>query len=371
MKQAWIFFWNLLQVDVRNFLRNKAAAFWTFGFPLLSLIIFMSAFGESGKLGQVGLVFIDQDKSPASGALIQHLKLALQSQQAVEVVFAAGEKEQIELQIPAGFAERVQARQGVLLDARLQQPKSMASDVALNIIASVADDYALRQLYQYRGIQLATQAPPARAKLPYAAYLVTGLLCMVVVSTALMGFVVPLVSARQAGHFRVFELLPVSRLSVVLAFSVSKFLVIVLAGLLLFGFAALLYQPGFPLAPGPWLHALPVLLLGVAGFLALGLVLAARLRNSEWATLLCNLVYFPLIFLGNLFVPLDGAGPLKQVLDVMPVNLFVHALRACLMQGDSIWSQTLFLWEFGVLIVFSLAYASKAFVLNQGMLAAR
>lgn len=367
MNQRLQFFWSLLQVDLASVFRHKAAVFWTFGFPLLSLIIFMSSFGDSGKLGPISVRFEDRDQSATSAAFVKHLQEVLKAQQAVMVNINGKDDDIITLKVPQGFAERLQARQGVIVETSLAKPKSMAADVTLSILGAVADDYALRQLYQYRGIQLSLDAPRAPAKLPFAAYLVTGLLCMVVVSTALLGFVVPLVASRQAGHYRVYALLPVSRLSVVMAFSVSKFIVIVCAGLALFGFGMLFYQLNLPLALGPWLQALLVLLLGVAGFLALGLVLAARVPNTEWATILCNVIYFPLIFLGNLFIPLDSAGPLKQVLDWMPVNLFVQALRATLIQGESILAQPWFLLEFTVLTALAIAYASRAFVLNQGM----
>lgn len=367
MKSRLQFFWTLLQVDLVSVFRHKAAVFWTFGFPLLSLIIFMSSFGDSGKLGPISVHFEDRDKSSASAAFVSHMQEALKAQQAVAVEINGKADDQIRLTLPAGFGVALQTRQGVMVDTVLSKPKSMAADVTLSILSAVADDYALRQLYQYRGIQLSLQAPRAPTKLPFAAYLVTGLLCMVVVSTALLGFVVPLVASRQAGHYRVYALLPVSRLSVVMAFSVSKFIVIVLSGVALFVFGLLFYQLDLPYLPGPWLQATLVLLLGVAGFLALGLVLAARVPNTEWATILCNMIYFPLIFLGNLFIPLDNAGPLKHALDWMPVNLFVQALRATLIQGESILAQPWFLLEFLLLTGFSIAYASRAFVLNRGM----
>jgi ABC-2 type transport system permease protein len=371
MNNSAAFFFAYLKVDLLNFVRNKTAAFWTFAFPLLLLIIFMGSFGGSSGLGKVAIRVDDQDKSAVSQAFVDHVRFVFKSQKSIDVVFDKDADETLILRIPNGFKQRLEARQGVVLQLDRQAAPGMAAEIAEKILSSVADDFVLRQLYEYRGISVVSDLQKTKRTVNsndnYAAYLVTGLLCMVVISTSLMGFVIPLVSSRQNGHFRIFELIPASKIAVVMALAISKFIVILGSGVLLFVFAALAYKLGLPAELTRYSNGFLVLMIGVLGFLALALVVAARVTSSDWANIICNLIYFPLILLGNLFIPIEGSGSLSKFLDHMPVNLFVQALRGTIMGGEPLTAFANFFLLFGILIGFSLIYVSRAFVLNRGV----
>ncbi len=365
------FFLAYLKVDLQTFCRNKTAAFWSFAFPLLLLVIFMASFGNAGGLAGVAMRIEDRDNSAVSADFIAYTRFVFGQQRSLEVRFDGDAAETLTLVIPAGFRDKLEAHQGVLLRLSGAAPNSLSSDIAGKILASVADDFVLRKLYDYRGIAIVPEAPALAVAPPashnYPAYLVTGLLCMVVISTALMGFVTPLVNSRQLGHFRVFELVPASRGAVVLALATSKFIVILASGLLLFAFGAGVYKLGLPGDAGAYARGLLVLVTGVLGFLALALVVAARVRTTDWANIICNLIYFPLILLGNLFIPVESGRGLAKALDYMPVNLFVKALRGTLLNGEALSAHAFFFGGFALIIVFSLAYSSRAFVLSRGV----
>ncbi|MES2318733.1 MAG: ABC transporter permease [Pseudomonadota bacterium] len=370
MNTSVAFFLAFLKVDLSNFCRNKTAAFWTFGFPLLLLIIFMGSFGSSSGLGKVSIRFEDQDRSAASADFIAYTRFVFSKQKSIDVAFDREADDMLVVVIPARFKEQLDAPTGAIVRVKGPMGKHLSNDIAAKILASVGDDYVLRKVNGQRGIAVVTEASPADTPpnaYNYPAYLVTGLLCMVVISTSLMGFVIPLVSARQQGHYRIFELVPAARISIVLALSVSKFIVIFFSGILLFVFGATVYKLGLSMEIGRYANGLLVLVTGVLGFLALALVVAAKVKTSDWANIICNLMYFPLILLGNLFIPVESSPGIGRVLDQMPVNLFVKALRGTVLGGDPLSAHAGFFLLFSAILIVSLAYASRAFVLNRGV----
>lgn len=372
MKEQWKvqrdFFVAMLKVDLGNFCRSKGAVFWTFGFPLLLLVIFSAMFGDAGSVGSISYRFNDQDGSEVSAKYCEYARYVFDHQSAVKAVYDAGSGAAMTIVVPPGFRQQLDNRQRVIVTVQTSQANSLALQVSEQILASLSDDFVLRQQYGLRGIAVvADTATPQRhalSEINYSAYLVTGLLCMVIASTCLLAFTGQLVQARQLGHFRIFDITPVSRLSVLLAMGAAKFMVIILSALLLLAVGIAAYRLGVPVTVASIGNSTLVLMLGVAGFLGLGLAIAAKVKTQEWAAVVTNMVYFPLIFLGNLFIPFENNHGAFAWLDYAPLNLLVQALRGALFYGDSILRHGVFVAEFTVIVLLSLAFSRRAFQLN-------
>ena len=82
--------------------------------------------------------------------------------------------------------------------------------------------------------------------------------------------------------------------------------------------------------PGRTMPAfLLTLLVGAACFTALGLAMTAAIPNAEASPAIVNAVILPLLFISDVFVPLDDAPRWLQVLgDVFPVKHLSEALQA-------------------------------------------
>jgi ABC-2 type transport system permease protein len=64
---------TLYVANVKEFIRDRAALFWTFAFPLIFIVLFGLIYGNSGSVS-FNVVLIDQDHTTAS----QHLIAAFQ-----------------------------------------------------------------------------------------------------------------------------------------------------------------------------------------------------------------------------------------------------------------------------------------------------
>lgn len=321
---------HLVRADLAMFLRGRLALFWTFAFPLLMLVMQMALFGHDVKLGPVSLAVVDQDHSEESRAYTRHLRAGLRQQHSVEfnLLPESGSGGDFVLTIPSGFAGNVAAGRSTLLALSGGQGGGAAAEAAYGLLRGYSDAYNLTGL---QGAPRVTLPPPPErgaSALDYRLFLVTGLAGMVILSTSLMGFAGPLVAAREGGMFRMYQLFPMPTGVVVVAWCISRLAIMLLASLVMFLAAWGIYGIRITAGGIQVAAAVGMLALGAAAFLALGLLIAALSSSVAAATMLCNLLYFPLLFSGNLMVPMGGLPkPLRDAFDCMPLNALMASVR--------------------------------------------
>jgi ABC-2 type transport system permease protein len=166
-----------------------------------------------------------------------------------------------------------------------------------------------------------------------------GVLALAVISTAFTGQAIGTGFDRRYGVLRLLGTTPLGRggllagrVFAVLVVEVVQ--VVVLAGLAL----GLGWHP----APAGLLLAVPLLVLGTAAFVALGLLLAGTLR-SEAVLAVANLVWVLLVAGGGVVIPASSMGRFGAVARVLPSGALGDALRAATQQGHWRWSAVLVL----------------------------
>ncbi|MGH7244263.1 MAG: ABC transporter permease [Phycisphaerales bacterium] len=66
--------WAIAWTDVRLLLRDRAAAFFTFGFPIIFAIFFGLVFGGDAEKGKINIVIVRLDQSMIAGEFVDSLK---------------------------------------------------------------------------------------------------------------------------------------------------------------------------------------------------------------------------------------------------------------------------------------------------------
>ncbi|GAB4473667.1 MAG: hypothetical protein Kow0088_09150 [Anaerolineales bacterium] len=189
--------------------------------------------------------------------------------------------------------------------------------------------------------------------------LVPGLLSLTLLfgSTSMEAIVI--VFERRVGSLERLFLAPI-RLPAVLAgkllggvtFGITVTLVVLVIDLLLFGTEGI-----------NWLCLITALLLSALTFSALGALISVSVREVFEAQTLANLIRFPMMFLGGVFVPLsDMPAWLQVVARCLPLTYSVEVLRAAL-NGEV----TVLTWvDMLVLLVFSgLLFWSGTIILSK------
>jgi len=250
---------------------------------------------------------------------------------------ALGVKPDLELTIPAGFAEAVRTGRSTEVQLDTTLPAGPTLDASYGMLRGFSDAYNLAGLQDEPRVVLPAPPTPAPGALDYRLFLVSGLAGLVILSTSLMGFAGPLVAAREGGMFRLYQLFPMPTGVVVVAWCLSRLVIIVLASAAMFVVAWAVYGVKLNAGATGIAAAGGMLALGCAAFLALGLLLAAVSRSVAGVTMVSNLLYFPLLFSGNLMIPLGGLPPfLRDGLEYLPLNAMMASIRHAL-TGSMSW----------------------------------
>ena len=109
-------------------------------------------------------------------------------------------------------------------------------------------------------------------------------------------------SLRERNTFKLYVCFPVSRGVFLAALIVARMIMMALSALVLLTVARVAFGIALPIAT-PGLRALPIVLLGAAMVLSIGVLLASRTKSLAAAELACNVTYYPLLFFSDLTIP--------------------------------------------------------------------
>ena len=105
--------WALTLANIRSYVRDRAALFWTLAFPLIFIFMFGFIFQGGGDFS-VTIAWVDEDRTPASSELraafdaVDSNELVDLDLEAARVQMQDGEVSTI-VAVPAGYGEAVAA----------------------------------------------------------------------------------------------------------------------------------------------------------------------------------------------------------------------------------------------------------------------
>lgn len=172
------------------------------------------------------------------------------------------------------------------------------------------------------------QRPAVEGALSYSDFLISGIVVLTVVSTALFSFTVPLIELRARSRLKLLATMPLPNGAFFLGFTMSRLLLLItFCTVFMLGLSnAMRYGSGLSI-----IHGLQLALFLTAGAMVLvgvGIGLAAVIKRTSTAHAVTNMVNVPVIFLSDLFLPVALFPPWMQaVAKLSPVYQFVQALR--------------------------------------------
>ncbi len=168
-------------------------------------------------------------------------------------------------------------------------------------------------------------------------FLAPGILALAVMSTAFTGQAIGTGFERRYGVLKRLGATPLPRGGLIAAKTLSVLGVEVVQAAVICGVAlGLGWRPHGD--PG---SVIVLLLLGTAAFSGFGLLMAGTLR-AEAALAAANLVYILLLAVGGVVFPLDKfPGPVRDVLELLPISALAGGLRDVLQDGAAFPAQPL------------------------------
>lgn len=325
---------QLYVANIKEFVRDRAALFWTLAFPLLFIILFGVIFaGPSAPNYTVGLV--NQDNGPIGASLvdafkrIDAFKIKEGSEQRQVGDLKKGQVDMVVV-IPAGASEAVRANRTAGVRVYYDPSNTTDSQIKLSIVQEVLTRFN----------QSVTQVNPPLALEPRTTstttfsavdFLVPGILAMALMQLGLFATATPLVQLRQEGVLRRLGATPLPRWTVL----VSQVLLRLTIGLVQ---AALILGLGFAVfgvkMQGNPLVLFGLIVLGALSFIAMGYLIASVSRTVEAASGISTAVNFPMMFLSGIFFPISVLPVfLTPVVRALPLTYLGDAIRQVMVGG--------------------------------------
>lgn len=328
-------FWAVLVARNKEFLRDRGALGWNLLFPFFVVFGMAFAFSDKGqdvfKVGVVGeiaalppgfastkhLAFVRLDDKAAAVAKLRHHQLDMLVSPGKPLVYYVNEAS------PKGYlVERIM----------------LGTDAA-----------------KHAPVREAIEGKPIR----YVDWLVSGLLSMNMMFSALFGVGYTLVRYRKNGVLKRLKATPLRAVEFLTAQVASRLLLIM-------GVFAVVYHGSDYFLRFQRLGSLfdlyLIFALGSACLISLGLLVAARITSEELAGGVLNMLSWPMMFLSGVWFSLEGAPRgLRLFADLMPLTHLIDAARAVMTEGATLSQVAPHLWVLAGMTAVFLAVGAWTF----------
>lgn len=333
--------------DLKEIFRDRQAMFWTFFFPIMFMVLLGLVFGNAQVIDlQIGIV--DEDQGPASGALITQIddldNVQVQNFTSREEALAAVGKGDLAvfLVIPAGYGDTLAAHQQpnatnatgkAVLTVYFANDTSGNGAVAFTVLNQVISQVNAAVLRQ----EPVVVASPQEVQVSggrYIDYLMPGIIGMVLMFNGVFAIAGVMTTMRQKGILRRLKVTPVGKSAILAALITTRMLVTFLGILLII--AVGVFGFGVEMHGNPAI-TLSLVVVGSLSFTTFGFAVSSYAKTLESAEGLANVVTMPMMFLGDVFLPValmpDFIRPFAEAL---PLRYLNEALREVILNGGGL-----------------------------------
>ena len=326
--------------NIRSYVRDRAALFWTLAFPLIFIFMFGFIFQEGGGGSTLKLGWTDEDGSTASG----ELRTAFESQDGIELT-VIGEADALKLMrdgtidavfvVPAGYGDAVTAAasgSGGPTSVKIYTDPSRSSLVA-TVYQAVGSVLGVVNLGGRPPLVVAQPETLQTENINFISYFVPSMLGLSVMQVGIFA-AVPLVADRQKLILKRLAATPLRRWQLVGSNVLMRLLIALGQAVIIIGVGVVAF--GVKIT-GPFPLSIVFIVLGAMSFLALGYVVASFAKTEDSANGMTSIIQFPMMFLSGTFFPIDQMPePIQAVARVIPLTYLSDALRQVMVGGAAL-----------------------------------
>jgi ABC-2 type transport system permease protein len=332
---------QLVLSRIRLFLREPAAVFWVYGFPLLMLIALGVAFRDNPQETLTVDVVGTGDTSA--------LKEKLLADSRFKVVTPGQDEWKKRLQYGKTDLVLEVGPNGAQAPKFWEEPRRAESRLARYAVqaALLTNPASTEKSPEVESLQAAGSR--------YIDFLLPGMIGMGLMGGGVWGVGFVLVDMRVRKLLKLFTATPMRRGDFLASIMISRvifttldvvFLIVV--GWLVFGVEC----------QGSYLQLTLASLLGATSFAGIGLLIASRAQTLETVTGLMNLILLPMwVFSGVFFSSERFPEAIQPLVNLLPLTALNQILRGIMLEGSSLvpfWPQLLLLTAYGV-VTFAVA----------------
>ena len=322
--------------NIKSLVRDRAALFWTFFFPVMFVFLFGWLFSGSGDT-KVSVGFVDQDGTVASAGIHQAfaaVPLLTLHDGSLDDEKAAMQRGDVSalIVVPAGTQTGIAAKKAVSLQLYTDPSRTQTTQVIQGVATQIANGINLK-LAGGSAVVEVTQLTLTSTNISTVAYLVPSILAMALMQLGVFA-AIPLVQQREKGILKRIGATPLARWKLIGSNVLLRLLVAIVDAVVILGIGIAVFNVQIV---GNLLAVAGLVLLGSSAFLALGFLLASFLKTEEQATGVVQVVQMPMMFLSGIFFPFDFMPNFLQTIGrVIPLTYLGDALRQVMVNGTEV-----------------------------------
>lgn len=332
--------WGQLVIEMKLFMRDRQAVFWSFFFPVFMILVLGYMFSKPDTIKfAVGLA--DEDQSVRSQELVAALEKVsvLKIQEASRGDLLAqlqNSRKNLAIIIDHGYAASLN-NGGAKIEVLYDPAQMQVLQVVMSILRQMVDEVNWSLVETKPPIQVVqTPVHATGHEMRYIDFLVPGLIGMSIVSTCLFSIGMVVVSYREKGKLRRLSITPLPKPIFIAGQILNRYFVVLLQAVLLVGIGMVVFKVRMLGNP---VSFLAVLTAGMVAFIALGFLVASVSKTTETASGIANVLFLPMIFLSGVYFSIEGIPKfIKPLVEFLPLTHLVRALRAIFNNGAAFTS---------------------------------
>jgi len=321
-----------LRVFGRGYLRNAAGLFFGLIFPVILILIFGAIF-QSGFSGTITLYVQNHDTGPVSSSFTA----ALNSTGTVNLILVSNSENFSQylsahsasdgIIIPADFSADYAAHQPVNVTL-YGNPSQSSSQIVSGTVAGVINGF---NLYGSRAIIGVTQTTANSQVTKYIDFLVPGLIGFAILISPMFSLVNISSEYKRIKLFKQLSLTPLTKMEWLASKVLFYILLSSVSFLLMTAFGVVAFHAHVALSP--WL--IPFLVLGPMFFASLGMLVGTISKSTETASVVGNVITFPMMFLSGTFFPISLMPTYLQTFaHVLPLFYIIDGLNGVMIYSN-------------------------------------
>lgn len=319
-----------LKVYGKNYFRSRSAVFFVFIFPLILMLIFGSIFsGTSSNSVTLYVQNLDQN-----GNLSAQFISTLNSTDLVTVhmipanvniqTYISQHSISSALLIPANFSKEVGTPGGHVNLTYYSNPSISTSAVAQSAINYATQLFNSNFHMPNQVVTVNSTAVTSHAT-KYIDYLIPGLIGLVILTSPMFSMTFIVSSYKKEKIFRQLSLTPLTKSEWFLAKFIWYLVISALSAVEIAAVGVLIFNSELTLS----LLMIPFLVVGVFMFTSLGVLAGSLSKSEESASIIGNVVTFPMMFLSGTFFPISiMPGWLQTFAHILPLYYIIDGLNS-------------------------------------------
>ena len=321
-----------LKIYSKNYLRSTTAVFFVFIFPLILMLIFGSIFSGSGN-SSVPLYVQNLDNS---GNLSTEFINTLNATHIVAIhmipdnvniqTYISQHSISAALLIPANFSGTIvnASSGGHVALTYYNNPAVSTSGVAQSAINYAVQIFNNNFQVPNQVVSVSSASVTTHAT-NYIDFLIPGLIGLVILTSPMFSMTFIVSSYKKEKIFRQLSLTPLTKSEWFLSKFIWYLIISALSAIEIIAVGIYVFHSSLSLS----LLMIPFLIVGVFMFTSLGILSGAVSRSEESASVIGNIITFPMMFLSGTFFPIAIMPAWLQTLaHVLPLYYIIDGLNS-------------------------------------------